>query len=53
MNNYFLHFAGSWHEGRMLDHFKLGNLMKRNYFLKKYVNKIFRAKPKGMIKIMK
>jgi hypothetical protein len=53
MNNYFLHFAGSWHESRMLDHFKLGNLMKRNYFLKKYVNKIFRAKPKGMIKIMK
>ena len=52
MNNYFLHFAGSWHESKMIDKFNPYLLKKKNFNtqLLKYLKKKFKGKPTGFKK---
>ena len=50
-DNYFLHFAGSWHEGQM---WKIKNIFKNdklrsNKLFIKYLNKKLTGKPKGRV----
>ncbi len=50
-DNYFLHFAGSWHEGQMWkikNIFKSQRLKSNNLFMK-YLNKKLYGKPKGRV----
>ncbi len=51
INNYFLHFAGSWYEGDMWKTSKIGNLFDINFKrkLKKYKKLKLKGKPKGRI----
>ena len=51
LNNYFLHFAGSWYEGDMWKTSKVGNLFDINFKrnLKKYKKLKLRGKPIGRI----
>ena len=51
MNNYFLHFAGSWHEAKMWKNRNLNDLFDRKY-LKNFENfkkKKLKGKPLGKI----
>ena len=52
INNYFLHFAGSWHESKMIDNFYPDILKNKKYILKlkNYLTKKFIGKPYGFIK---
>lgn len=52
MDNYLLHFAGSWHESKMWKLKNIFNSKKINFLNKKfkeYEGKILKAKPKGRI----
>ncbi len=52
INNYFLHFAGSWHESKMIDNFRPNLINKKNFNLQliKYLKKKFKGKPTGFKK---
>ena len=52
MDNYFLHFAGSWHEGKMWkirDIFSKIDLIKFDSEFSGYLKKKLSGKPKGRI----
>ena len=52
LNNYFLHFAGSWHESKLIDNYneKIIRNKKKFISLKYYLNKKFKGKASGLIK---
>lgn len=54
INNYFLHFPGSWIEGKMWKNLKIGNLLLRQNIDKKikdHLKKNYSGKSLGMIKM--